>query len=51
MDSHHDFKDVDSFVNAEQLRAYVKSLLNEMNSNHSLSHPAILRGEKVETIV
>jgi hypothetical protein len=51
MDSQIDFKDVDGFVNADQLRSYVKTLLQEINSNHSLSHPAILKGEKVDNIV
>jgi autonomous glycyl radical cofactor GrcA len=45
------FKDVDSMVDPEALRAYVKELMVEVKSNLSSSHPSILKGENVETVV
>ena len=45
------FKDLDQFVDPEALRAYVKELMLELSSNHSSTHPSILKGESVEAIV
>ena len=46
------FKDVDQFKDAEQLKAYVLSLMSEMKSQgHDSSHPTILNGESVDQVL
>lgn len=50
IDEPYAFKNIETFVDADPLRQYVKELIQEV-SNYAQTHPPVLKGESVSGIV
>jgi hypothetical protein len=44
-------REVENFKDPEALRAYIRNILEDKKSNHSMSHPSILNGESVDKVI